>query len=85
MSEIRVPSFLHKLPKTKKIELLKQWKTLQGYECIDLMLEYYETELEKSISRDEKDNFPSWFQTKWSRAKRLGKRLVYRQIIKDLK
>jgi len=85
MSETRIPTFLHKLPKPEKIEMLKQWQTLQGYRCIDLMQEYYENELEKSISQDEKDNFISWFQTKWSRAKRLGKRQVYRQIIKDLK
>ena len=84
MSNIRVPSFLTKLDKDKKVELIKQWSTLKGYECIDLMKEHLEDELARLILEDEKSSYVTWFQTKWSKAKRLGRREQLRKTIKDL-
>jgi len=64
--------------------MIKQWSSLKGYECIDLMKEHMEDELEKLILEDEKSSYVTWFQTKWSRAKRLGRREQLRTTIKDL-
>jgi hypothetical protein len=36
------------------------------------------------VQEDEKSGFSSWFQTKWNRAKNLGKREVLRKLTKDL-
>jgi len=84
LSNIRVPSFLTKLDKEKKLEMIKQWSTLKGYECIDLMKEHMEQELDALILEDEKSSFTTWFQTKWGSAKRLGRREQLRNTIKDL-
>ena len=84
MSNIRVPSFLTKLDKEKKVEMIKQWSTLKGYECIDLMKQHLEDELAFLLLEDEKSGYVTWFQTKWSRAKRLGRREQLRKTIKDL-
>ena len=84
MSNVRVPSFLTKLDQVKKKEMIKQWSTLKGYECIDLMKEYMEDELTRLIQEDEKSSYNSWFQTKWGSAKRLGRREQLRNTIKDL-
>ena len=84
MSNIRVPSFLTKLDKEKKVEMIKQWSTLKGYECIDLMKEHMEDELNSLIQEDEKSSYTTWFQTKWGSAKRLGRREQLRNTIKDL-
>ena len=84
MSNIRVPSFLTRLDKDKKVEMIKQWSTLKGYECIDLMKEEMENELEFLMQEDEKSSYVTWFQTKWSRTKRLGRREQLRKTIKDL-
>ena len=83
MSSVRVPSFLTRLDKDRKVELIKQWSTLKGYECIDLMKAHYEGELEKLIAEDERP-MSSWFQTKWTKAQRLGRREQLRIMIKDL-
>ena len=84
MSNIRVPSFLTKLDKEKKVEMVKQWSTLKGYECIDLMQEHFEIQLEQLIIEEEKSSPMTWFQSKWSSAKRLGRREQLRLLIKDL-
>lgn len=83
MSNIRIPSFLTKLDKQHKVRLLKQWSTLKGYECIDLLKEHLEDELDKLVIEDERSS-ATWFQTKWGRAKRLGRREQLRKLIKDL-
>ena len=83
MSSVRVPSFLTKLDKDRKVELIKQWSTLKGYECFDLLKAHLEGELSKLIEEDEKSS-STWFQTKWGRAKRLGRREQLRKMIKDL-
>ena len=84
MSNIRVPSFLTRLDKDKKVEMIKQWSTLKGYVCIDLMKEEMENELEFLMQEDEKSSYVTWFQTKWSSAKRLGRREQLRKSIKNL-
>tara|TARA_R110002096_G_scaffold163951_3_gene331553 strand:+ start:4882 stop:5136 length:255 start_codon:yes stop_codon:yes gene_type:complete len=83
LSSIRVPSFLTKIDKAHKVELIRQWSTLKGYECIDLLKESLEQELDKLIEEDERSS-ATWFQTKWGRAKRLGRREQLRKMIKDL-
>ena len=64
--------------------MIKQWSTLKGYECIDLMKQHLEDELAFLLLEDEKSGYVTWFQTKWSRAKRLGRREQLRKTIKDL-
>ena len=64
--------------------MIKQWSTLKGYECIELMKEHMEQELDRLVLEDEKSSFTTWFQTKWSNAKRLGRREQLRSTIKDL-
>lgn len=48
------------------------------------MKEYMEQELDKLVLEDEKSSYPTWFQTKWSKSKRLGRREQLRNTIKDL-
>ena len=84
MSNVRVPSFLTHLDKEEKREMIKQWSSLKGYRCIDLMQEHLENQLDQLIIEDEKSSYYSWFQTKWSNAKRLGRREQLRLLIKDL-
>ena len=84
MSNIRIPSFLTKLDKEQKLEMVKQWSTLKGYACIDLLKEHLESELNFLIVEDEKSSYVTWFQTKWSKARRLGRREQLRSMIKDL-
>jgi len=64
--------------------MIKQWSTLKGYECIDLMRQDMLDELEFLMHEDEKSGYVTWFQTKWSKAKRLGRREQLRKTIKDL-
>ena len=85
MSNIRIPSFLTKLDREEKKEMIKQWSTLKGYKCIDLLLENLEEQLEILSLQDETSGFISWFQTKWSLARNHGKREILRKLIKDLK
>ena len=84
MTDIKVPSFLTHLDREEKREMIKQWSTLKGYRCIDLMQEHLEKQLDQLIIEDEKSSYYSWFQTKWSGAKRLGRREQLRLLIKDL-
>ena len=85
MSNIKIPSFLTKLDREEKVEMTKQWSTLKGYKCFDLLQEHLENQLEQLISTDETSGFASWFQTKWNLAKSHGKREILRKLIKDLK
>ena len=85
MSKVRVPSFLTHLDKEHKVEMIKQWSTLKGYQCIDLMKEHLEEQLEQLSTQDESTGLSSWFQTKWQLARSHGKREILRKLIKDLK
>ena len=74
-----------KLDREEKVEMTKQWSTLKGYKCFDLLQEHLESELETLTKIDERTVFLSWFQTKWELAKSHGKREILRKLIKDLK
>jgi hypothetical protein len=84
LAQVRVPSFLTKLDKEKKIEQMKRYAIWKSDTIAELMVEHLESELTRLVLEDEKDSPLSWFQSRWSRAKRLGKREALRQLIKDL-
>ena len=84
MAQVRVPSFLVKLEKDKKIEMMKQMKSFKAWEVSNLLVQHLNDELDRLVKEDEKDSLLSWFQTRWSQAKRLGRREQLRQLIKDL-
>jgi len=84
MSKIKVPSFLTKLTGEHRRLMIKQWGELKSYECIELLTFQLEDELERLIQQDEKTGPVTWFQTKWSQAKRHGRRMQLRLLIKDL-
>ena len=81
---VRIPRFLTSLDKEKKQEIMKQFKSWKTWEVADLLRAHLQSELDQLILEDEKDSFSTWFQTRWSKAKRLGKREQLRQLIKDL-
>lgn len=81
---VRIPSFLTSLDKERKQDLMKQYKAWKSWEVADLLKVHLQNELDRLIQEDEKDSPLSWFQTRWSRAKRLGRREQLRQLIKDL-
>ena len=81
---VKVPSFLTALDKEKKLEMMKQYKSWKAWEVADLLREHLQSELDRLIKEEEKGSFPTWFQTRWSKAKGLGKREQLRQLIKDL-
>jgi hypothetical protein len=84
MALVRIPSFLTNLDKEKKQEMMKQFKSWKAWEVADLLKAHLERELDRLIQEEETNSFPTWFQTRWSKAKRLGKREQLRQLIKDL-
>lgn len=84
MSQIRIPSFLTKLDKEEKQEMMKEYMQWKLQFCTEYLAKYLEDELERLVLEDEKRDYTTWFQTKWSKAKALGKREVLRHIIKDL-
>jgi len=84
MATVRVPSFLIKVEKERKAELMQLYKQWKADPVAELMVEHLESELTKLIVEDEKDSPLSYFQSRWSIAKRLGKREQLRQLIKDL-
>jgi len=84
MAQVRVPSFLTKLDQEKKKEFMQLYKAWKADPVAEMMVEHLESELTKLIVEDEKDTPLSWFQSRWSRAKRLGKREAIRHLIKDL-
>ena len=85
MALIKVPSFLTKLDKEDKMEMMKQLKSWKSWAVAEHLVVYLESELERLIEEEEKGSFPSWFQTRWSKAKSLGRREQLRHLIKDLK
>ena len=84
MANIRVPSFLTKLDSEYKKEMMIQFKSWKAWAVSEHLVSHLQEELDRLIKEDEKDTFTTWFQTRWSRAKRLGKREQLRQLIKDL-
>jgi len=84
VSQIRIPSFLTKLDKEEKTEAMKEYMQWKIQFCTEYLAKHLEEELERLILEDEKRSCVTWFQTKWSKAKALGKREVLRHIIKDL-
>jgi hypothetical protein len=81
---IKVPSFLTHLDKNEKRELMKEYILWKKQHCTEYLIVKLEDELNKLILEDEKNNFSSWFETRWTKAQRLGKRAALRQILKDL-
>lgn len=64
--------------------MVKQWSYIKGHECIDIMQAHFESQLKQLIIEDERSSPVTWFQSKWSGAKRLGRREQLRILIKDL-
>lgn len=85
MSKIRIPSFLTKLDQAEKVDMMKQLKSWKAWAVSEYLVKHLEDELDRLIKEDERDSFSSYFQTRWSRAKRLGRREQLRQLIRDLK
>lgn len=81
---IRIPSFLTKLDKELKQDLMLKYKRWKNNEVTNELRDFLEGELTKLTIEDERDNFSTLFQTKWQRAKRLGKREQLRNLLKDL-
>lgn len=84
MTKIRVPSFLTGLDKSHKVDMIKEYQQWREWEVAELLREHLALELDRLIQEDEKHNFSSWFETRWTKAKRLGKRDAIRQLLKDL-
>lgn len=84
MAQIRIPSFLTKLDKERKVELMKEYQQWKEWEVTELLKQQLQDELDQLIQQDEKNSFSTWFETRWMKAKRLGKREVIRQLLKDL-
>jgi len=84
MSKVRIPAFLTCLEREKKLEMMKQLKSWKSWEVSQYLVEHLEGELDRLIQEDEKSSFSTWFQTRWSKAKRLGRREQLRQLIRDL-
>jgi hypothetical protein len=82
---IRVPSFLTKVDKEEKQDLMKEYVLWKKQHCTEYLVKKLEDELDKLIIDEEKNNFSSYFETRWARAKRLGSRATLRHILKDLK
>jgi len=81
---IKVPSFLTKVDKAEKEELMKEYMQWKESDCTLYLASKLESELDKLVTEDEKNSFSSYFQTRWNRAMNLGKRSIYRQLLKDL-
>ena len=64
--------------------MMKQLKSWKSWEVSQYLVEHLEGELDRLIQEDEKSSFSTWFQTRWSKAKRLGRREQLRQLIRDL-
>lgn len=84
MAKHRIPSFLTTLDKETKTEVMKEWITVSNSRSLEYLRAYLQQEVERLVQEDEKSGFSSWFQTKWNRAKNLGKREVLRKLTKDL-
>lgn len=84
MAKHRIPSFLTTLDKETKAEVMKEWITVSNSRSLEYLRTHLQQEVERLVQEDEKSGFSSWFQTKWNRAKNLGKREVLRKLTKDL-
>ncbi len=82
--KIRVPSFFIIHYQELKQELMLEFKLWKTNTVTNELRDFLEGELTKLTTEDEKDNFSTLFQTKWQRAKRLGKREQLRNLLKDL-
>lgn len=82
-----VPEFItqYSTSKEEREKLMKQYCIWTQQDISKMMVSHYEKKLDKLIREDEKESPLSWFQWKWGKAKRLGKRETLRQLIKDLK
>ena len=82
----KIPEFIAQNPSTEeKQRLMKQYLKWKKWEIAEMMVNHYQKKLDRLIQEDEKDSPVSWFQWKWGKAKRLGKREALRQFINDLK
>ena len=84
MTKHRIPSFLTRLGKEEKEMVMKEWLTVQQSHSMSHLRKSLQSELDRLIKEDEKSSFSTWFQTKWSRSKNLGKREILRKLINDL-
>ena len=84
MAKHKIPSFLTPLDKETKAEVMKEWITVSNSRSLEHLQAYLQQEVDRLVMEDEKGSFTTFFQTKWNRAKNLGKREVLRKLIKDL-
>ena len=63
---------------------MKEWITVSNSRSLEHLQTYLQQEVDRLVMEDEKGSFTTFFQTKWNRAKNLGKREVLRKLIKDL-
>lgn len=84
MAKHKIPSFLTPLDKETKAEVMKEWITVSNSRSLEHLQTYLQQEVDRLVMEDEKGSFTTFFQTKWNRAKNLGKREVLRKLIKDL-
>ena len=84
MAKYRIPSFITPLDKEKKEVVMKEWLHVRKSHSVEQLASYLQQEVDRLVREDEKASFTTWFQTKWNRAKNLGKREVLRKLIKDL-
>ena len=87
MAKIAIPDFIAKNHPSieEKQRLMKQYTQWRKWEIAEIMVSHYEKQLDQLVQEDEKFTPLSWFQSKWNRARTLGKREILRKIIKDLK
>lgn len=81
----KIPEFIAVQPKAEKERLMKLYINWKNNEITELMAQHYEKKLDKLLSEEEKESPVSWFQSKWSRVKRIGRREILRKILSDLK
>ena len=85
MSKVRIPTFLLCTPKEILSETLQRYKLWKQDVTCEQLVEHLESKLDTLMLEEEKFTPVSLFQSKYERAKNLGKREVLRSIIKDLK
>lgn len=80
-----IPEFLSHLPKEEKKRLMLQYQSWKKWEIAEIIVKHYEDKLDRLVLEEEKESLLSMFQSKWARAKRMGKRKALRLVIKHLK
>jgi len=85
MAKIVVPPFLHTVDADIKVKMIKQHKIWKNWDINELLVKHLEDALESLIRQDETESFSSYFETRWAKAKRLGKREAIRNLLKNLK